>query len=60
MFYLTQAALPHLGPDAAIVNTPSITAFRGSATLIDYSATKGAIVAFTRSLVMRMGIRAFV
>ena len=46
MFYLTQTALPHLGPDAAIVNTPSITAFRGSATLIDYSATKGAIVAF--------------
>jgi NADP-dependent 3-hydroxy acid dehydrogenase YdfG len=39
MFYLTQAALPHLGPDAAIVNTASITAFRGSATLIDYSAT---------------------
>jgi NAD(P)-dependent dehydrogenase (short-subunit alcohol dehydrogenase family) len=39
MFYLTQAALPHLGPDAAIVNTASVTAFRGSATLIDYSAT---------------------
>jgi NAD(P)-dependent dehydrogenase (short-subunit alcohol dehydrogenase family) len=60
MFYLTQAALPHLGPDAAIVNTASITAFRGSATLIDYSATKGAIVAFTRSLAMRLvdqGIR---
>jgi len=50
MFYLTQAALPHLKQGAAIINTASITAYRGSPTLIDYSATKGAIVSFTRAL----------
>jgi NAD(P)-dependent dehydrogenase (short-subunit alcohol dehydrogenase family) len=48
--WMTQAALPHLGPGAAIVNTTSVTAYRGSDHLIDYAATKGAIVAFTRSL----------
>jgi NAD(P)-dependent dehydrogenase (short-subunit alcohol dehydrogenase family) len=50
MFYLTKAALEHLPEGGAIVNTTSVTAYRGSPTLIDYSATKGAIVAFTRSL----------
>ena len=52
MFFMTKAALPHLrGRDgAAIVNTTSVTAYRGKPTLLDYSATKGAIVAFTRSL----------
>lgn len=50
MFYLTQAALEHLKPGAAIINTTSVTAYRGSPKLIDYAATKGAIVAFTRSL----------
>ena len=50
MFYLAQAALPHLKQGAAIINTASITAYRGSPTLIDYSATKGAIVSFTRAL----------
>ena len=50
MFYLTQAALPHLKDGARIINTASVTAYRGSGHLLDYSATKGAIVAFTRSL----------
>ncbi|MGV8855382.1 MAG: SDR family oxidoreductase [Devosia sp.] len=49
-FYMTQAAVPFLGKGASIVNTTSITAYRGSPTLLDYSATKGAIVAFTRAL----------
>lgn len=49
-FSLTQAVLPHLREGAAIVNTTSVTAYRGSAHLIDYSATKGAIVSLTRSL----------
>lgn len=49
-FYMTQAAMPHLQRGATIVNTTSVTAYRGSPTLLDYSSTKGAIVAFTRSL----------
>jgi NAD(P)-dependent dehydrogenase (short-subunit alcohol dehydrogenase family) len=50
MFFLTQAARPHLRKGAAIVNCTSITAYQGSKQLLDYSATKGAITAFTRSL----------
>ncbi|WP_221091300.1 SDR family oxidoreductase [Deinococcus aquaedulcis] len=50
MFYLVQAALPHLQEGDCIVNTTSVTAYRGSPELLDYSSTKGAIVAFTRSL----------
>jgi NAD(P)-dependent dehydrogenase (short-subunit alcohol dehydrogenase family) len=49
-FYMTQAAIPHLQKGAAIVNTSSVTAYRGSPQLLDYASTKGAIVTFTRAL----------
>ena len=49
-FYMVKAALPHLRPGAAIINTGSITGLEGSKELVDYSATKGAIHAFTKSL----------
>jgi len=50
MFYLVQAARPYLKKGASIVNCTSVTMYKGSAGLLDYSATKGAITAFTRSL----------
>ncbi|SDD53195.1 NAD(P)-dependent dehydrogenase, short-chain alcohol dehydrogenase family [Sphingomonas sp. YR710] len=50
MFFITQAARPHLGAGAAIVNCTSVTMYEGSKELLDYSSTKGAITAFTRSL----------
>lgn len=59
-FYLVSAALEHLQPGSCIINTTSVTAYRGSPHLLDYSATKGAIVTFTRSLsgmLVEKGIR---
>lgn len=50
MFYLSSACLKHMGKDGCIINTTSVTAYRGSPHLLDYSSTKGAIVSFTRSL----------
>jgi len=50
MFFLTKAALKHLRAGSVIINTASVTAYKGSGHLLDYSSTKGAIVAFTRSL----------
>ncbi|MCH8616889.1 SDR family oxidoreductase [Sphingomonas sp. SM33] len=60
MFFLTQAAMPHLKEGSAIINCTSETMYKGSPGLLDYSATKGAITAFTRSLsknLVEKGIR---
>ncbi|MEJ7276261.1 NAD(P)-dependent oxidoreductase [Staphylococcus sp. HMSC063F03] len=60
MMFLSQSAVPYLSEGDTIINTTSVTAYRGSGHLIDYSATKGAIVSFTRSLattLMEKGIR---
>ena len=60
MFFMTQAARPHLRAGAAIINCTSVTMYKGSPDLLDYSSTKGAITAFTRSLAKNLvkdGIR---
>jgi NAD(P)-dependent dehydrogenase (short-subunit alcohol dehydrogenase family) len=57
MFFLTQAAMPHLSSGASIINTASITAYKGNPTLLDYSSTKGAIVSFTRSLALNLAVQ---
>lgn len=56
-FYMAKHALPHLGAGSTIINTASVTAYKGSERLIDYSATKGAIVSFTRSLALSLAKR---
>ena len=60
MFFMVKAALKHLKKGSVIINTASVTAYKGSPELLDYSSTKGAIVAFTRSLsgsLIERGIR---
>ncbi|PRW51056.1 NAD(P)-dependent oxidoreductase [Chlorella sorokiniana] len=57
MFYLTKFAVPHMARGSSIVSSTSVTAYQGSKSLVEYSSTKGAIVAFTRSLSQQLAPR---
>jgi len=54
MFAITKAAVPHMKAGGSIINTSSVTAFKGSPSMVDYSSTKGAIITFTRSLALQL------
>lgn len=57
LFFMSKSVMPHFKPGCCIINTASITAYKGNETLIDYSATKGAVVSFTRSLSISLAAR---
>lgn len=57
MFYMTKAVMPHFNDGSVIINTASVTAYKGHETLIDYSSSKGAVVSLTRSLALSLASR---